>query len=106
MAKPDLAHQGVFFTPFAEPEKGRQPKQGSANKREQTESAHSRQKRGQTGKQHQFAIPAQHHRVTVQGLADWRPQTIAPLKLNTVLTMELAKAMKLMPKTTPRSSLN
>jgi hypothetical protein len=83
------------------------PEGGGAYGRYGGQAAHAHQQGDERGGHNRLPFRAKHMGVTVQGLMHRQGAVhiTAPEKEKTELTMDAAKAMKEMPKTTDRSSL-
>jgi len=107
MPQPDPAHDRIGICHAPQGEHGHQPEAHGGNGGYGGESTDPDQQGDQGGGHNRLPFSAKNMGVTVQGLVDRQGAVhiTAPEKENTELTMDAAKAMKLIPKTTDSRSL-
>jgi hypothetical protein len=108
MAQPHTGHNRISFCYAPEGKHGGYPKSDCRNDGNSRQTAHAH-KQGDKGTGHyQFPFRTKNMGMAVQGLVNRERTThiTAPEKENTEFTILAAKAIKLMPKTTDKSSLN
>lgn len=107
MPQPDPRHDRISLCHAPQREHDHHPKDHGRHAGKDRQAPHADQQCHQPGRHDQFPFRAEYVRVSMQRLMyGQRPHhSTAPEKENTELTMDDAKAIKEIPKTTPSSSL-